>query len=227
MNPSSESGKKPQSLRARVKEAGRATILDAAEELIAEQGLRSVRMEDIATRVGVSVGTLYNYFKDRQQLLTALFDLRGGELLALLQEELKRGQGLGYRERLGAFLRCILEYIRGHFRLFSVRFEDGMRHGPSHERDVDRHHELWTEVRRCIDHLNEEGVRQGVLRPEDTRHYAVLLLSLVRGVLVEQFRTQEPSPTDEAIALLLRTFLDGASPRPPSSPQTPTRGAAR
>lgn len=196
-----------------MKEEGRAAILDAAEEVITEQGVRSVKMEDIATRVGVSVGTLYNYFKDRQQLLDALLDLRGRELLASLDAELERSQGLPYRERLGALLRCITEHSGSHFRLFSLLLEDRLRHNPSPGRDVDRYQEMVSEVSRRIDRVNEEGVRQGALRPEDSRHYPALLLSMVQGLFFGQVRAKKPLPADEAIALLLRSFLDGAAPR--------------
>ena len=68
--------------------------------MIAVQGLRAARTEDIASRVGVSVGTIYNYFTDRQQLVRALLDLRRQELLAGLDGALERGEGTPYRARL-------------------------------------------------------------------------------------------------------------------------------
>ncbi len=207
----------------RMKEEGRAAILDAAEAVMSEQGLRSARMEDIAARVGVAVGTLYNYFKDRQQLLDALLDVRGRELLVRLDAELDRSQGAPYRERLGAFLRCILEHSRSHFRLFSVLFEEGMRHGATSDRDLPRYQEMWSEVSRRIDALNADGIRQGALRPEDRAHYPTLVLNLVQGLIFGQVLAKQPLPADEAIALLLRSFLDGAAPRPTQSPKLPRR----
>jgi AcrR family transcriptional regulator len=199
-------------MRMRMKEEARAAILDAAEQVLAEQG-QAARMDDIAARVGVSVGTLYNYFEDRQQLLEALRDVRGRELLALLDAELERSLRMPYRARLHGFLRCILEHSRTHFRLFSLLLEDSLRHGPSREGDLDRHLRMWREAARRLEHLGQQGVREGALRPEDARHYPALLLDMMQGLVLRQLLAKQPAPADELLAPLLRCFLEGAAPR--------------
>ncbi len=197
-----------------MKEEARAAILDAAEQVLAEQGLHAARMDDIAARVGVSVGTLYNYFEDRQQLLEALRDVRGRELLALLDVELERSQPSPYRARLHGFLRCILEHSRTHFRLFSLLLENSLRRDSSREEDLNRHLEMWREVSLRLEHLGQQGVKEGALRPEDASHYPAMLLDMMQGLLVRQIIAKQPRPVDELLAPLLRCFLEGAAPRP-------------
>ncbi|WNG47332.1 TetR/AcrR family transcriptional regulator [Archangium minus] len=216
MNPRSTSRTKPQSLRVRMKEEARAAILDAAEQVLSEQGLHATRMDDIAAQVGVSVGTLYNYFEDRQQLLLALLEVRARDLLALLDAELEQSQGSPYRARLYGFLRCVLEHSQSHFRLFSVLLEEGPRHSRPKDEPAQRRYqqELARELLRRVELLCEDGLRQGALRPEDVRHYPMLLLGMVHSVLFQQFHMKQPVPVDESIAPLLRCFLDGATPRP-------------
>lgn len=197
-----------------MKEEARALILDAAEQVLAEQGIHAARMDDIAARVGVSVGTLYNYFEDRKQLLKALIEVRGRELLAMLDTELERSQGAPYRARLHGFLRCILEHAHAHFQLFTLILEDVLKHGVSSGEDMSREQAQSLEITRRIEHLTQQGVEEGALRPEDARHYPTLLLSMLRGALVRQFLEKQPVPVEELISLLLRCFLDGAAPRP-------------
>ena len=43
-------------------------ILDAAFEVFAEQGLAAARLDDIAKRAGVSKGTIYLYFPNKEEL---------------------------------------------------------------------------------------------------------------------------------------------------------------
>src|SRR3954454_8605610 len=43
-------------------------ILDAALEVFAERGLSQARLEDIAKRAGVSKGTIYLYFPNKEEL---------------------------------------------------------------------------------------------------------------------------------------------------------------
>jgi AcrR family transcriptional regulator len=197
-----------------MKEEARAAILDGAEQVLVKQGLQAMRMDDIAGHVGVSVGTLYNYFEDRQKLLEALLEVRSRELLATLDAELERSQGSPYRTRLHGFLRAILEHSQSHFRLFSLLMEEGMRNGRSSDPDRRRLQEMSRELSRRVEFLNQEGVKQGALRPEDARYYPTLLLGMVRSLLFQQLLLKQPLPVDEAIAPLLRCFLDGAAPRP-------------
>ncbi len=50
----------------------RATFLAAAAHLIAEQGYEAVTMTAIAARARASIGTLYDYFPDKQSVALAL-----------------------------------------------------------------------------------------------------------------------------------------------------------
>jgi AcrR family transcriptional regulator len=47
-------------------------ILESASRLLRSQGYRRTDMRQIARESGVAVGTLYNYYRDKQQLLEAV-----------------------------------------------------------------------------------------------------------------------------------------------------------
>ncbi len=68
-------------LRARQKALRHERILDAALQLFREAGYDAVRTEDIAAAADVSVGTLYNYFENKGDLLLALVTLEVEEVL--------------------------------------------------------------------------------------------------------------------------------------------------
>ena len=55
-------------------ERTQSALLDAAEELIVENGIEGVSISDIAKRAGSSVGSLYHHFKDKKALLYAVFN---------------------------------------------------------------------------------------------------------------------------------------------------------
>jgi AcrR family transcriptional regulator len=48
-----------------------AELAQAALELCAERGVQATRVGDVAERAGVTVGTVYRYFKDKDALITA------------------------------------------------------------------------------------------------------------------------------------------------------------
>ncbi|MEU3511991.1 TetR/AcrR family transcriptional regulator [Streptomyces longwoodensis] len=49
-----------------------ARVLRAAEEIASSAGLEEMTMTGVAERAGVSVGTIYRRFEDKEQLITAL-----------------------------------------------------------------------------------------------------------------------------------------------------------
>ena len=49
--------------------AFKSTTFEATVRILKEEGLHGLQMHRIATETGVSTGTLYNYFKDKQDLL--------------------------------------------------------------------------------------------------------------------------------------------------------------
>jgi len=56
----------------RRKAARPAEILSAALDCFAERGFAATRLEDIAARAGVTKGTLYLYFPNKEELFKAL-----------------------------------------------------------------------------------------------------------------------------------------------------------
>ena len=59
----------PDPSRQRRKDARPQELLDAALDLFVERGFAATRIEDVATRAGVSKGTLYLYYTSKEELL--------------------------------------------------------------------------------------------------------------------------------------------------------------
>ncbi|MDX1672558.1 MAG: TetR/AcrR family transcriptional regulator [Balneolaceae bacterium] len=66
--------------KAREKERRKRMIIDAAEEVIFEKGIDQATMEEIAEEAELSKGTLYLYFKNKNELYLALCE-RGSNIL--------------------------------------------------------------------------------------------------------------------------------------------------
>jgi AcrR family transcriptional regulator len=58
------------------RDARREIILDVAQEVFLEEGFANASMSTIAARLGGSKGTLYNYFKSKDDLFTAYVERR-------------------------------------------------------------------------------------------------------------------------------------------------------
>ena len=74
----------PLSRREEAKALFRNAILDAAERVFAEHGFHVARIQDVAKQARIGVGTVYNHFEQKEDLLLALLEDRTGEVLACL-----------------------------------------------------------------------------------------------------------------------------------------------
>jgi AcrR family transcriptional regulator len=52
-------------------------IVEAAATVFAERGFRSARVADVAARAGIGKGTVYEYFRSKEELFLAVFDAFG------------------------------------------------------------------------------------------------------------------------------------------------------
>ncbi|MFH1468794.1 MAG: TetR/AcrR family transcriptional regulator [Pseudomonadota bacterium] len=86
----------------------RARIIEAAIRVFAERGFHQARVTDIATQAGVADGTIYLYFRNKEDLLLTIFEEKMGEINAGLQRELAGVEDVF--EQVRAFARY-------HFRL--------------------------------------------------------------------------------------------------------------
>ena len=91
-------------------EARPSEILTAALDLFVEKGFTATRMEDVASRAGLSKAAIYLYFKDKTALLQALVNAVAGANLAAAREAVSRHEGPA-----GPLLRQIVMLMAGRF----------------------------------------------------------------------------------------------------------------
>ena len=85
----------------------RTLVRQSAERLFARHGYAAVSMRQLASDVGVQVGTIYNYTKDKQALL---FAIMSEHMTELLQAWGREGQTIDPIDQLSQFLNFHLDY---------------------------------------------------------------------------------------------------------------------
>jgi AcrR family transcriptional regulator len=200
---------KVSSLRSRLREATSGAILEAAEEVFAERGLSAAHMNDIATRAGVAVGTLYNHFKDRDALLAALIEMRRAGLCDVMDEFLNQPSSGNFRTDLSALMHRMGGYFERHRRYHTIL----------HRLEYDLSRDTYPQSAACgpemkrqmhirLEKLIKRGLKQKALRPELTDFYPTLLLGILRSMKMRltERGSDERLPIDAAIGF----FMEGA-----------------
>ena len=87
----------------------RERILDAAEKVFAERGFFAAKVADVAREAGVADGTIYLYFKNKDDLLVSLFEARMEIVNRVLSEAVAGADRP--RAQLTAFVRAYLALV--------------------------------------------------------------------------------------------------------------------
>lgn len=214
MNPASSADARV-SLRARFRTATREAILDAAAALMGAEGASQTRMDDIAARAGVAVGTVYNYFEDRTALVLALLETRSRTLMDALESagEAPRGRAgasaaSSFEAQLEQFVATLAAHFEANRFLLGVLLEDEQLRGvdaKSATRRTAMRREMMVRAERLID----RGIRAKALRKDSPTVYAALLLGMVRGAALASL-TGAGGLSGNWTASVVRMFLHGA-----------------
>jgi AcrR family transcriptional regulator len=190
------------------RDARREAILDVAQEVFLEEGFANASMSTIAARLGGSKGTLYNYFKSKEELFSAYVIRR-----CLWQDEIFAGQTEGESaaetlSRIGrAYLTQVLtdQNLR-NFRLISAEAERWPEIGRTfYDQGPRRGIELVSE-------LLETLAAEGQLEIDDSVMAAHHFLGLVqnryfKARLCNAIPELTPQQIDHEAASAVRTFL--------------------
>lgn len=84
--------------KTRKSRATRERIMTAASELMVERGNTDFQMSEVSARCHISKGALYYYFSDKDELVEAVFEASGDELVSAIEEAVS--QAASAREAL-------------------------------------------------------------------------------------------------------------------------------
>lgn len=148
------------------------SVLDAAAAEFAHQGFGAARVDDIAARAGISVGSLYQYFGTKENCFLAVLDDGVAELQARLDEVLS---GLADPwERIEAIVRLIPEHSRRHGAIVRLYYEIGGEGLSDLGRDFCQRFEGLSA--RIYSTLLAEARASGAVRADLDEHYAAFCL---------------------------------------------------
>lgn len=209
MNGDSKKQNQGSRLREWQREHTQAAILAAAKVVLAEDGL-TARIDAIAARAGVAVGTLYNHFGDRESLVLAVMDAGRVAVLEALDEVLDAPSS-DFSKDLSRFLAVPAEHWRAHGTFVAAVMTEHFNDDQFHS----KRQQMLIAVRERARRLVARGVELGEIRPGIEDRSAEHLLTLVRGAMILCALDGRPSPDPADLADF---FLHGVAPRAERTP---------
>ncbi len=149
-------------------------LLDAANELISEEGVPGLRVEDVARRAGLSVGTFYIYFQGKEDLFAKLVIEHTARLRKRMQEATS-GPGT-LAERISRALESYLAFVEENEKGFLYFREAGDIRTQSGSLATWAMNQHAQDLRPLL----EEGIEAGTFRNEDPELLAQSMIGLIQ-----------------------------------------------
>ena len=193
-------------------------ILDAALHVFGEQGFARTRLEDVAKRAGVSKGTLYLYFKSKEDLFREMARFCVSASLAEGEEFVRTFQGTT-RDLLEQFIRRYWAKMNDPVNLRLVRVVHlELTNFPELARFYFQ--EVITQMRSLIQSIIQLGIERGEFRTVnpgfDARALQILCAQLAQ--YQHHFRAYDlhPMSHDELQSGIIDLYLNGVLLQPAS-----------
>jgi AcrR family transcriptional regulator len=154
-----------------------AAIREAGLDLVHEHGFEAMSLRQLAARVGLQPGSLYNHIETKQDLLFDLIHNHMVELLASIDEELE-----GIRdplERLKAFIAFHLTYHIQRKREVFIGTSELRSLEPKNRRQIVALRKNYEER---LYEILEQGVGKKLFKIEDIRVSTYAILAMLTGI---------------------------------------------
>lgn len=150
--------------REREKLQRRQEIIEGAEELFFTRGFEGTKMIEIAEAVELSKGTLYLYFKSKEQLAYAIL-LRSFDVLTGLLREAADGAESGV-DKIHGMARAYIAFYRQHYRQFYFMqlFEGVLYDSLAREEEGGEFYQRLEQIKAVVTEAVRRGLEDGTLR---------------------------------------------------------------
>lgn len=168
--------------REREKEQRKNHILDTARELLLEKGLNATSINQIARRSELSIGAIYFYYKDKEEIFAAL-QVEGLELLyrAILAAIDKKATP---EKKIRSIAQVYLRFSEEHKNYFDIinyfLASPGTIFSPVLKKEIDAQGNA--SIALLADTIRE-GIDRGHFKKVDPRRHAFILWSTFNGVI--------------------------------------------
>ncbi len=194
------------------KEQKREHILFTAMEIFAQQGIHKTKVSDIAVAAGVGKGTLYEYFRSKEEIFLSAVSLW---IVEFDQEVTKRMEAIvDPEEKLRIFISTVFEFYKSSFARLNITFEFWLEvtrfhHRQDHSDNIPNIQEKQTRYRHWLQSILEEGIQQEKFRPMNTEMVALIILSTFDGLRLQYVTQSYLFDFTEISKVVIETILNG------------------
>jgi len=183
-------------------------ILSSAEKVFAAKGFFPTTMSDIAREAEFGTGTLYKYFKSKEELYFTLIDERVEEMSRLVKAELS--QKTSAIERIKKVLGLQFEFIERNRDFFKIYISERSRFEWTVKDNLGKGiHEKMVTYIQLLGEVMRQGIKEKEFKPINPIDLAHALVGIVNSFVFEWLISRETYPLVSKVDAVLEIFLGG------------------
>ncbi|MGB9699307.1 MAG: TetR/AcrR family transcriptional regulator [Thermodesulfobacteriota bacterium] len=197
------------SRKEREHQARRHYILQAAEKLFAQRGFYGTTMADLATGSEFSVGTLYNFFKSKEEVYYSLIMEKLDSMLQQLTGEINNlPEGLPQIKGVITGVFKFFQENKDFFRIFfAERFHLVTSVGPTAVGELRRKYLAYL---RFVTKIMARAIKQKEVQPVEPQKLAYFLVGIMNAFIFHWTVYAQKSELISEIPFIYKLFLEGA-----------------
>ena len=195
--------------REKVREFIRSELLQAGASVFGQKGFHQATLEEIAKKADVAVGTLYLYFKSKEEMYFGLFEQKATSFMDHLHSQLRTFSNP--LEQLKAFVNGMLEYFEKESDFFSIYLYERTNLERVRQNGISKQmFNLATKPVTMLTEIIHDAQDASLITAQDPKYLAFLLNGMVNAMILQWcVGGKKGSLTDKA-DVILSTFMDGA-----------------
>lgn len=194
---SAEAGKSIR--KRRTADESKTSILRAACDVFAERGYEKTSIREVSKRAGISIGGIYIYFKNKEELYTVLMRSQMDEFLGRI--EALRSETP--QAAIGILIDLYMELAVTKTKMLSTSIKEYDLEFKRPIRDL-----FFKAQHRVITDILKKGMSSGVLQPMDCQATALMILVTLRGAILGYLTGDIRKPKTYGKSLY-KLFLNG------------------
>ena len=185
------------------------SIQDAALRVISRKGMAAATMQEIAEEAGIAKGTIYLYFRDRDELVEKTFERAITELHRQVDAALERDEP--FDAKLRSVLMAEMAFFRENrefFRLYnSLKFPEG--NAQQQRRQKRTCQPRYRNRLERFSHVLEAAMERGEIRRMNAMRLALFINEAVMAIIIERVVEEHPPTEEDDVDWIVSSILDG------------------
>lgn len=182
-------------------------IIETATELFHEKGYEQSSVRDIAAKLGMKSGSLYNYISSKQEILYKIIMRVGNEFIRSAQEVLN--ESATAEEKMHALIRNHIQVLHEHKNAVTVYFQEWRKLDVDLQEKIIQPREQYKQIFKAV---IREGMEKGEFAEEDLNMAVLVVLSTVNWTY-QWYQKEGPLPHNEIADKFTDIVLHGLKKR--------------